>query len=244
MWSSPGRCSSNGAVLSSFGNWWMPTIVPLPSIQTTWWKVPVSSSITGSEPKSCWYQGRLTLRSFTVTATWPSGGKSGISIPLCSSVWGSVSTQGPRRSPPTPLRTREFAPFRRVRAVENQIWRGSRWLTPARLLRSEKDGENGAHDRPDEAHGAPEPPRSGREARAEAATESGRVGRVGEGPPAIEGDEHERHHEDEPIGGVHTAPTIWLPGRPQQTPIISSARKLSIWSAIWWAARWPPAPSR
>ncbi len=40
------------------GKWWMPTRVP-PVSQTTWWKGPVSSSMTGSEPNSCLYQGRL-----------------------------------------------------------------------------------------------------------------------------------------------------------------------------------------
>src|SRR5438270_3098265 len=75
----------------------MPTIVPLPSIQTTWWNVPVSSSITGSEPKSFWYHGLLTARSFTVTATWPSGGKSGIPIPFSRSPGSVLTCAGGRR---------------------------------------------------------------------------------------------------------------------------------------------------
>src|SRR5680860_753012 len=54
--------------------------VPL-IMNTVWWKPPsVGSSSTGSAPMRRRYQGRLTDRSLTVTATWPIGGNSNIAV--------------------------------------------------------------------------------------------------------------------------------------------------------------------
>src|SRR3954465_13976188 len=56
----------------------MPTSDPPGRAQTTWRHGPVSSSMTGSAPKSAVYQGALASQLRTVTATCPSGGKSAI----------------------------------------------------------------------------------------------------------------------------------------------------------------------
>jgi len=69
--------------------------------QTTWWKGPVSPSMTGSEPNSCWYQGRLRSRSLTVSATWVIAGNSGITASvgeMCREN-SRVDSRWPRRAP-------------------------------------------------------------------------------------------------------------------------------------------------
>src|SRR3954469_13211567 len=54
----------------------MPNSVPLSNAQTRWWNpASVCSSSAGSVPISALYQGPLTLRSRTVSATWLSAGK-------------------------------------------------------------------------------------------------------------------------------------------------------------------------
>src|SRR5581483_2647595 len=59
----------------------------------------VSSSRTGWASNRAWYQGTLTERSRTVSATWVSGGKSGIWLVLPSSVVTAEYGDGPSGRP-------------------------------------------------------------------------------------------------------------------------------------------------
>src|SRR4029450_7949125 len=69
--------------------WCRPTRVLPPSRYTVWWKSgSVSSSSTGLAPSSASYQGMLTDRSRTVTATWVMGGKSAMDAPFRMGRWG------------------------------------------------------------------------------------------------------------------------------------------------------------
>src|SRR6056297_768017 len=79
-WSRPGRSSVKVSPGWTDGCSCRPRSVP-PTGNTVWWKPPsVGSSSTGSAPSSRRYQGRLTSRSVTVTATWPIAGNSGMVV--------------------------------------------------------------------------------------------------------------------------------------------------------------------
>src|SRR4029450_12717168 len=81
-WSRPVLRSSNRPPVPGVGCWCRPNSVS-PRANTVWWNGPVSSSRTGSLPRSALYQGTLTPRSLTVIATCVIYGKSAISAPLC-----------------------------------------------------------------------------------------------------------------------------------------------------------------
>src|SRR5262245_2472775 len=82
MWSSPTFSSSNLVTSPGLVCWWRPNSMS-PRRNTVWWNGPVSSSRTGSLPRSALYQGTLTVRSVTVTATCVMVGKSAICAPRC-----------------------------------------------------------------------------------------------------------------------------------------------------------------
>ena len=69
----PGRRSSNGSLVTRSGKPWSPSSVP-PTAYTMCRNGPVSSSRTGSTPRTLVYQASLASRSDTVTATWVMAG--------------------------------------------------------------------------------------------------------------------------------------------------------------------------